>query len=86
MNMIQDADYTFPDHLDIEAMDALNLALNQFQGGVVLVSHDVHMLEQVCTSLWVCDNGTVEKFDGTVKQYKAKITAQAGESGVALQH
>lgn len=67
-------------------MDALNLALNQFQGGVVLVSHDVHMLQQVCTSLWVCDNGTVEKFDGTVQDYKRKITAQAGDSGVAIQH
>ncbi|KAK4507170.1 hypothetical protein PRZ48_000904 [Zasmidium cellare] len=73
-------------HLDIEAMDALNLALNQFQGGVVLVSHDVHMLQQVCTSLWVCDNGTVEKFDGTVQDYKKKITAQASETGVAIQH
>ncbi|KAF2173255.1 hypothetical protein M409DRAFT_17198 [Zasmidium cellare ATCC 36951] len=73
-------------HLDIEAMDALNLALNQFQGGVVLVSHDVHMLQQVCKSLWVCDNGTVEKFDGTVQDYKKRITAQASESGVAIQH
>lgn len=67
-------------------MDALNLALNNFQGGVVLVSHDVHMLSQVCTSLWLCDHGTVEHFDGTVKDYKKKITAQAGETGVAIQH
>lgn len=75
-------------HLDIEAMDALSTALQQFQGGVLmgehcqallwtcqrsmltsrnLVSHDVTMLQNVCTSLWVCDNGTVEHFDGTVK-------------------
>ncbi|KAH7114221.1 P-loop containing nucleoside triphosphate hydrolase protein [Dendryphion nanum] len=53
-------------HLDIEAMDALSDALQKFQGGVLMVSHDVTMLQNVCTSLWVCDNGTIEHFDGTV--------------------
>lgn len=73
-------------HLDIEAMDALSTALQQFEGGVLMVSHDVTMLQNVCTSLWVCDNGTVEHFGGTVAQYKRKIMAQAGDSGVAIQH
>ena len=73
-------------HLDIEAMDALSLALRQFQGGVLMVSHDVTMLENVCTSLWICDKGSVEHFDGTVKDYKKRISAQAGQSGVAVQH
>ncbi|KAF7513304.1 hypothetical protein GJ744_009725 [Endocarpon pusillum] len=72
-------------HLDIEAMDALSLALNQFGGGVLMVSHDVTMLQNVCTSLWVCDNGVVEKFPGDVKAYKKKISAQANEAGVAHQ-
>ncbi|EUC32890.1 hypothetical protein COCVIDRAFT_38771 [Bipolaris victoriae FI3] len=70
-------------HLDIEAMDALSDALKNFQGGVLMVSHDVTMLQNVCTSLWVCDNGTIEHFDGTVKDYKRRITAQANEAGVA---
>ena len=73
-------------HLDIEAMDALSTALRQFQGGVLMVSHDVTMLESVCTSLWICDNGTVTHFDGTVKDYKKKITAQAGQGGVVITH
>lgn len=73
-------------HLDIEAMDALSTALQNFGGGVLMVSHDVTMLQNVCTSLWVCDNGTIEHFDGTVKDYKKRISAQAGESGVAIQH
>lgn len=73
-------------HLDIEAMDALAVALNNFQGGVLMVSHDVTMLQSVCTSLWVCDEGTVTHFDGTVKDYKKKITAQANEAGVATSH
>ncbi|KAK1077133.1 ATP-binding cassette, regulator of translational elongation [Friedmanniomyces endolithicus] len=73
-------------HLDIEAMDALSVALQNFGGGVLMVSHDVTMLQNVCTSLWVCDNGTVEHFGGTVKDYKKRSMAQAGESGVAIQH
>jgi ATP-binding cassette subfamily F protein 3 len=71
-------------HLDIEAMDALSLALREFQGGVLMVSHDVTMLENVCTSLWICDNGTVTHFDGTVNDYKKRITAQAGQGGVVI--
>ena len=73
-------------HLDIEAMDALSTALREFQGGVLMVSHDVTMLENVCTSLWICDSGTVTHFDGTVKDYKKKITAQAGQGGVVIAH
>ncbi|PSS15048.1 hypothetical protein M430DRAFT_67668 [Amorphotheca resinae ATCC 22711] len=73
-------------HLDIEAMDALSTALNQFQGGVLMVSHDVTMLQTVCTSLWVCDNGTVEKFPGDVQAYKKRITAQADANGVVQKH
>lgn len=64
-------------HLDIEAMDALSLALQKFQGGVLMVSHDVTMLQTVCTSLWVCEQGTVEKFPGDVKSYKRRIMAMA---------
>jgi len=73
-------------HLDIEAMDALSQALQQFQGGVLMVSHDVTMLQTVCTSLWVCDNGTVEKFPGDVQAYKKRITAQADAAGVVAAH
>lgn len=73
-------------HLDIEAMDALAEALKEFQGGVLMVSHDVTMLQTVCTSLWVCDGGTVEKFPGDVQAYKKRITAQADAAGVVQAH
>lgn len=73
-------------HLDIEAMDALSDALNKFQGGVLMVSHDVTMLQTVCTSLWVCDGGTVEQFPGDVQAYKKRIAAQADAAGVVKQH
>ncbi|WEW55569.1 ATP-binding cassette, regulator of translational elongation [Emydomyces testavorans] len=73
-------------HLDIEAMDALSEALQNFQGGVLIVSHDVTLLQNVCTSLWVCDNGTVEKFPGDVKAYKKRISEQANAAGVVAAH
>ena len=73
-------------HLDIEAMDALSEALQSFEGGVLMVSHDVTMLQTVCTSLWVCDGGTVEKFNGDVQAYKRRITAQADAAGVVKAH
>ncbi|KAF7551206.1 hypothetical protein G7046_g7775 [Stylonectria norvegica] len=73
-------------HLDIEAMDALADALNEFQGGVLMVSHDVTMLQTVCKSLWVCDGGTVEKFPGDVQQYKKRIQSQADAAGVVAKH
>ncbi|KAI1131082.1 P-loop containing nucleoside triphosphate hydrolase protein [Nemania abortiva] len=73
-------------HLDIEAMDALSEALNEFQGGVLMVSHDVTMLQTVCKSLWVCENGTVWKFPGDVQQYKKRIAALADQAGVVKAH
>ncbi|KAF3801650.1 Protein GCN20 [Colletotrichum gloeosporioides] len=73
-------------HLDIEAMDALADALKEFEGGVLMVSHDVTMLQTVCTSLWVCDGGTVEKFPGDVQAYKKRIAAQADAAGVVKAH
>ncbi|ORY61220.1 ABC transporter [Pseudomassariella vexata] len=73
-------------HLDIEAMDALADALNEFQGGVLMVSHDVTMLQNVCKSLWVCENGTVWKFPGDVQQYKKRIAEQADSAGVVAAH
>ncbi|KAI1501407.1 P-loop containing nucleoside triphosphate hydrolase protein [Biscogniauxia marginata] len=73
-------------HLDIEAMDALAEALREFEGGVLMVSHDVTMLQTVCDSLWVCENGTVWKFPGDVQAYKKRIAAQANEAGVVKAH
>jgi ATP-binding cassette subfamily F protein 3 len=73
-------------HLDIEAMDALAEALKEFQGGVLIVSHDVTLLQTVCTSLWVCENGTVEQFPGDVQAYKKRIIAQADAAGVVKAH
>ena len=43
-------------HLDIEAIDSLAEAINNFKGGMVLVSHDFRLIEQVAKEIWVMGN------------------------------
>lgn len=62
-------------HLDMQSIDALADALDEFTGGVVLVSHDSRLISRVCedeekSEIWVVENGTVEKFPGTFEEYK----------------
>lgn len=60
-------------HLDIEALDALMDAINRWNGGVIVVSHDERFINNCLKEMWVCDNGTVYKFDGNVSEYKRVI-------------
>ncbi len=56
-------------HLDIEMRHALTIALQEFQGGIVLISHDRHLLKMACDSLVLVNDGTVSEFDGDVDGY-----------------
>lgn len=69
-------------HLDIEAMDALMTALKEFNGGVILVSHDVTFLSQTSDRLWLCQEGTVSQFDGSIEDYKKQVLESANEQGL----
>lgn len=67
-------------HLDLETIEGLAMALNKFEGGVVLVSHDDRLLQMVADELWVVmpskvkdKPGTVKVFEGTVDEYKEKL-------------
>ncbi|KAL1921371.1 uncharacterized protein VTP21DRAFT_11087 [Calcarisporiella thermophila] len=60
-------------HLDMDSIDALQNALRNFGGGVVIVSHDERFINTVCNELWVCDKGSVQKFSGDIKAYKDLI-------------
>merc|ERR1712203_329101 len=62
-------------HLDMETTDALVDAIKAFKGGLLIVSHDQHLISKVCTELLVCRNESVRKFDGSVEQYKKKVTS-----------
>ena len=57
-------------HLDIEAREALVEALNNYEGAVVIVSHDPHILERVVERLWLVNAGTVSDFDGDMDDYR----------------
>ncbi|KAI6022573.1 P-loop containing nucleoside triphosphate hydrolase protein [Pisolithus marmoratus] len=62
-------------HLDIEGLDALMAALNTWNGGVIVISHDERFITSVARELWVCANGTVSKFMGDVQSYKSLIVS-----------
>ncbi|CAO1633047.1 unnamed protein product [Parajaminaea phylloscopi] len=62
-------------HLDVEGLDALSTAIKQWNGGVISISHDATFVENVASELWVVANGKVEKFMGSVKEYKRLIQA-----------
>jgi len=57
-------------HLDIETIDALADAISEFEGGVVLVSHDFRLISQVAEEIWVCEKQTVTKWQGDILGYK----------------
>jgi len=62
-------------HLDIEGLDALMLALERWNGGVIIISHDERFITAVAKELWVCADGTVTKFKGDVQSYKNLIVS-----------
>ncbi|EXB80842.1 ABC transporter F family member 4 [Morus notabilis] len=65
-------------HLDMQSIDALADALDEFTGGVVLVSHDSRLISRVCedeekSEIWVVEDGTVRSFPGTFEEYKEEL-------------
>lgn len=60
-------------HLDIETIDALADAVNDFEGGLMLVSHDFRLISQVAHEIWVCENQTVTKWKGDIASYKEHL-------------
>mmetsp|Transcript_2153 Transcript_2153/g.6224 ORF Transcript_2153/g.6224 Transcript_2153/m.6224 type:complete len:695 (+) Transcript_2153:75-2159(+) len=75
-------------HLDLETIEALAMALNHFEGGVVFVSHDERLIELVADELWVVNRGeggqpgTVTVFQGSFEEYR-KMLEQEFEAGLA---
>jgi len=60
-------------HLDMQCIDALARAINNFSGGLVLVSHDFRLIGQVAKDIWVCDKKTVKPWAGTIQSYKTAL-------------
>ncbi|MBS0306215.1 MAG: ATP-binding cassette domain-containing protein [Proteobacteria bacterium] len=57
-------------HLDLDTREALSVALNEFEGTVLLVSHDRALLREVCDEFWLVTRGGVEPFDGDLDDYQ----------------
>src|SRR5688572_23218135 len=70
-------------HLDLEMREALAEALNDFEGAIVLVSHDRNLLGLVCDSFWRVADGVVEPFDGDLDDYAKWLRARRNEQGRA---
>ena len=64
-------------HLDIDAREALVKALADFQGAVLLITHDPHLVELVADRLWLVADGTVRPFDGDLDDYRAVLAERA---------
>ena len=64
-------------HLDIDARDALVRALSDYQGAVLLITHDPDLVELVSDRLWIVGEGTVRPYDGDMDDYRALLAERA---------
>ena len=65
-------------HLDLESINALNFALQKYDGTVLLVTHDHDLVDEVATRIWSFDHGSIEDFKGPYADFlteKEKATA-----------
>lgn len=60
-------------HLDMESIDALAEAINEFEGGMILVSHDFRLVHQVTDEIWVCNHQKATKWEGDIFSYKEAL-------------
>ena len=64
-------------HLDLATREALSMALNEFEGTVMLVSHDRALLRAVCDEFWLVGRGQVGPFDGDLDDYQRYLLEEA---------
>ncbi|MBT3437770.1 MAG: ATP-binding cassette domain-containing protein [Oceanospirillaceae bacterium] len=64
-------------HLDLEARHALTMALQAYEGALVVISHDRHLLRQVVDQYWLVANGKVKEFEGDLQDYQAQVQSLA---------
>ncbi|MEW5879868.1 MAG: ATP-binding cassette domain-containing protein [Pseudomonadota bacterium] len=66
-------------HLDLETREALTVALSSFEGALLLVSHDRHLLRSTVDQLWLVHDGRLASFDGDLDDYAALVLASRRE-------
>jgi ATP-binding cassette subfamily F protein 3 len=65
-------------HLDVDAREALVRALNDYEGAVILISHDRHLMDASADRLWIVRGGTVRPYEGDMDTYRAECLAERG--------
>jgi ATP-binding cassette subfamily F protein 2 len=65
----------------MESIDALAKAVNEYEGGLVLVSHDMRLISQVAKEIWICDDKTITKYQGDIMNFKMDMREQLGIDG-----
>lgn len=66
-------------NLDIESIDALADAINEYQGGVIIVSHDERLIRDTECTLWVIEDRTINEVDGDFDDYRKELLESLGE-------
>ena len=66
-------------HLDVGAREALVHALNDYEGAVILISHDRHLVETCAERLWIVAGGTVAPYDGDLDAYRSELLERRGQ-------
>jgi len=69
-------------HLDIDSREALIYALNDYEGAVVLITHDVYLAEGTADQLWLVKDGRADRYDGDLNDYR-KLVLQADRASVS---
>ena len=64
-------------HLDLDMRHALEVALGGFDGAVVMIAHDRHLIDATCDQLWRVDDGALAPFDGDLDDYARWLTHQS---------
>jgi ATP-binding cassette subfamily F protein 2 len=57
----------------METIDSLSEAINEFEGAVIVVSHDTRLINNISNEIFLVENKTVTKYEGTIMDYRAKI-------------
>jgi ATP-binding cassette, subfamily F, member 3 len=63
-------------HLDVDSRQALIMAINEYDGCVILISHDRHLIEACADRLWLVRGGVVSTYDGDLASYRAECIAE----------
>jgi ATP-binding cassette subfamily F protein 3 len=65
-------------HLDVDSREALIHAINDYEGAVILISHERHLIETCADRLWLVADGTVRPFDGDMDDYTKLVLERTG--------